>query len=172
MKKVVVIGPESTGKSTLSEQLASCYQTAWVHEYARDYLTPSQNIYTEADLLHIAKGQVALEETIAASATGMLICDTDLYVMKVWSEHSYGRCHKWILEQIAVRKYDFYILTDIDMAWTPDPLREHGEAHMRNYFFKQYLDILINSNVPWVKVSGNELQRLQQAQNALKHLAA
>src|SRR5690606_31123528 len=87
MKKVVILGPESTGKSTLSQQLATHYHTEWVPEYARQYLEELGRPYEQHDLLTIAAGQLGLEDEMAQKAQGLLICDTDLYVIKVWSEH-------------------------------------------------------------------------------------
>ena len=164
----MVIGPESTGKSTLSNALARELKTVWVDEYARHYLQKIQNHYTENDLLEIAKGQLTSEDKWMQKANKYMICDTDLYVVKVWSEHAFGKCHRWILEQIAVRKYDYYILTDIDMPWEPDPLREHGALHWRNYFLNQYKDIVMNSGVPWAFVRGTHTERLQKALHHIK----
>lgn len=169
--KIVVIGPESTGKSTLSEALANELHTVWVPEYAREYLQKNGLNYKENDLLQIAKGQVQSEDELLQKANKLLICDTDLYVIKVWSEHKYGRCHPWILEQIAARKYDLYLLTDIDIVWQDGPMREHGDAAMRQYFYKVYQDIVMQSGVPWVGVSGGHEQRLQQAMEAIDSLA-
>jgi len=166
----VVIGPESTGKSTLSEALAAALNTCCNPEYARAYIEGLDCPYTEVDLALIAAGQTGTEDALLSVANGYLICDTDLYVMKVWAEHSYGHCHHSILEGIATRKYDLYLLTDIDMPWTPDPQREHGEEAMRRYFFNQYHDIVVNSGTPWVLVSGNEAQRLELALAAITAL--
>ncbi len=136
IKRIVIIGPESTGKSTLTSGLACYFDTVFVQEYAREYLEELSRPYLEEDLLIMARRQVALEEERAMQArNGLLFCDTDLQVIKVWSEDKYGRCDPWILGQIAVRKYDLYLLTDIDMLWQDDPLREHPEPEMRAYFF-------------------------------------
>jgi NadR type nicotinamide-nucleotide adenylyltransferase len=162
-KKIVVIGPESTGKSTLSEALAASLNTLWVPEYAREYCMHLTREYTEEDLLAIAKCQVQLEDKYAGEAKDYLICDTDLYVLKVWSEHKYGRCHPWILEQIASRKYDLYLLTDIDIEWQDDPLREHADPEMRRYFHNVYKNIVAESGVPWVAISGSPQERLKKA---------
>ncbi|MCD6063539.1 MAG: ATPase [Flavipsychrobacter sp.] len=170
VKKIVVIGPESTGKSTLSEALAESLQTVWVPEYARGYLEKRHGTYDEADLLQIAKGQLALEDNLFKKASKTLICDTDLYVIKVWSEHKYGRCHQWILDQIASRKYDLYLLTDIDFDWQDDPLREHPSAEMRQYFHKIYRDIVINSGVPYALISSTPEERLKAALQAINAL--
>ena len=106
MKKVVVIGPESTGKSTLCEQLANHYNTSWVPEYAREYLIGHGTEYTYDSLLTIAQGQAALEESYIEKTpqAKLLFIDTDQYVMKVWCEFVFGKCHSWILDQIRKRK--------------------------------------------------------------------
>jgi NadR type nicotinamide-nucleotide adenylyltransferase len=170
IKKVVITGPESTGKSTLSEALAGALHTVWVPEFARGYLEKLGRPYTEDDLLEIAKGQLRLEDELLRKANKLLICDTDLYVIKVWSEHKYGRCHPWILEQVAARKYDMYLLTDIDIAWQDDPLREHSDDAMRKYFMQVYSDITSNSGVVWEKISGASEERLQKALLAINNL--
>jgi NadR type nicotinamide-nucleotide adenylyltransferase len=170
IKKIVVIGPESTGKSTLSEALAASLQTVWVPEYARQYLEHTNGNYNETDLLEIAKGQLELEDKLLPEANRFLICDTDLYVIKIWSEHKYGRCHPWILEQISGRKYDHYLLTNIDIEWQDDPLREYPSTEMRQYFYKIYEDAIANSCTPWTKISSTPDRRLQTALRAIKEL--
>jgi NadR type nicotinamide-nucleotide adenylyltransferase len=163
LKKIVVIGPESTGKSTLSKALAKQLNTVWVPEYARTYLEQLEHEYQYEDLLTIAKGQIATEDELAQKADKYLICDTDLYVIKVWSEHKYGKTDAFILETIAQREYDAYILCDIDMPWDEDPLREHPEPQMRRYFYYMYLDIIVESGKPFIIVRGSEKERLAQA---------
>ncbi|MBL7683949.1 MAG: ATP-binding protein [Flavipsychrobacter sp.] len=170
MKKIVVIGPESTGKSTLSKSLAEQLHTVWVPEFARTFLENLGREYTESDLLEIAKGQIAAEDVAIATADKYLVCDTDLYVIKVWSEAKFGRCHPWILEQIAQREYDLYLLAYIDTEWQDDPLREHPLPQERQYFYNIYRDIVIQSGVNWMDVRGNEQERLQLAVNAIRKL--
>lgn len=170
IRKVVIIGPESTGKSTLSAALAAAFNTNWSPEFARDYLEQLKRNYHEADLWEMAKGQLALEQKMAQTANRLLFCDTDLYVIKVWSEAKYGRCDRRILEEIARRKYDFYLLTDIDIPWQPDPLREHPETKDRQYFYRQYLDLVQQSNTPFVRISGDQVTRLNVAISAVQSL--
>ncbi len=170
IKKIVVIGPESTGKSTLSEQLAGELQTLWVPEYGRQYLEGLGREYNQDDLLQIAKGQIEQEDALAAKANRFLICDTDLHVVKVWSESKYGRCHKWILEEIAKRTYDLYLLTYIDVLWEDDPLREHPEEGQRHYFYNIYRDIVQQSSLPWIDVRGDMHERLTLAKDAVQKL--
>ena len=143
--KVAVIGPESTGKSTLCELLALHYNTQWVPEFAREYLLTHGMDYTYDDLLYIAKGQLALEDEHIQSIVGssesgvqrsrrdseLLFIDTDMYVMKVWCEFVFGKCHRWVLEQIVKRKYDLYLLCNTDLPWVKDELREYPDIERR-----------------------------------------
>lgn len=180
LKKIVIIGPESTGKSTLCEDLASHYTTAWVPEYAREYLLTYGMQYQYKDLVTIAKGQLALEDAAVAaveagiaarpgdgSRTGegcpVLFIDTDMYVMKVWSEFVFGNCDPWILDQIVRRKYDGYLLCRTDLPWTKDELREYPDLISRDKLFRMYKDCLINQATPWAEIGGIAAQRLQMA---------
>ncbi|MCK7558719.1 ATP-binding protein [Chitinophaga sedimenti] len=171
LEKVVVIGPESTGKSTLSEQLAQHYQTVWVPEFARGYIDRLHSPYEKADLTEIAKGQLAAEDTLEPSANQLLICDTDLHVVKVWSEAKYGDCDPHILQMIAERDYNLYLLTYIDIEWEHDPQREHPDPEERQYFYNIYRDIVIQSRLPWADIRGGYDERLRTAIHAIdKHI--
>jgi NadR type nicotinamide-nucleotide adenylyltransferase len=170
MKKVVVIGPESTGKSTLSEKLAAHFNTVWTPEYAREYIDQLQRPYEESDLLEIAAGQVALEQHMARQASNVLICDTDLYVIKVWSEHKYGRCDPRILQQIARQQCDLYLLTYIDLPWEEDPQREYPDPEMRHYFYDIYREIVSNSGAEWKDIRGGYEEREALAIAAVQDL--
>ena len=176
LKKIVIIGPESTGKSTLCAGLAAYFQTDWVPEYAREYLLTHGRNYTYADLLTIAKGQQDLEDgkaksmDLSGSGPLPLFIDTDMYVMKVWSEFVFGRCDPWILEQIVTRKYDGYLLCRTDLAWTPDELREYPDLATRETLFHIYKDCLINQAVPWAEVGGQAEERLQNAITAVEKI--
>ncbi|WP_217605531.1 AAA family ATPase [Chitinophaga sp. GbtcB8] len=163
MFKIVVLGPESTGKSTLSQKLAAHYNTVWTPEYAREYIENLSRPYEQHDLLAIARGQLQLEDEKAQQASDLLICDTDLYVIKVWSEHKYGQCDPQILEQIASRRYDLYLLTYIDIPWENDPQREYPDPQMREYFYRIYRDIVMNSGVPWADIRGSYAEREAKA---------
>jgi NadR type nicotinamide-nucleotide adenylyltransferase len=170
IKRIVVIGPESTGKSRLSEALAKELHTVWVPEYARIYLDNINRPYTEADLLSIAQRHAHYEEELEEEANRYLICDTDLHVIKVWSEAKYNSCHKSILEAIAGRRYDLYLLTYIDVEWQADPQREHPDPLMRKHFYNIYRDIVQNSGVQWVDIRGSHTERLQLAMQAINKL--
>jgi NadR type nicotinamide-nucleotide adenylyltransferase len=184
LKKIVVIGPESTGKSTLCEALAAHYQTDWVREYAREYLEKHGMEYTYETLSVIARGQLALEDEgaergrreaergqgAAAGGGGLLFIDTDLYVIKVWSEYVFGRCEAWILDEIVRRRYDAYLLANTDLPWADDPLREYPDPGVRGRLFQIYKDLLINQSVPWAEVSGVGDERLERAMGAVERL--
>ena len=174
--KIVAIGPESTGKSTLCTDLALHFSTHWCQEYAREYLIKNGTNYSYEDLLLIAKGQLALEEKALielsihhskndSTKQPILFIDTDMYVMKVWSEFVFDQCDPWILNQISERKYDGYLLCKHDLPWTKDELREYPEVEKRASLYNYYKDILINQQTPWFEVTGSETERTQQAIN-------
>ncbi|MEO6819727.1 MAG: ATP-binding protein [Ginsengibacter sp.] len=175
MKKIVVIGPESTGKSTLCKLLASHYHTAWVPEYARAFLEKYGTAYSYDDLLKIANGQMASEDKMAdeqrkyfeerkiKDEERFLFIDTDMYVMKVWCEYVFDQCHNKILNSIAERKYDAYLLCDVDLPWVADELREYPDPKERGKLFHFYKDLLVNQSTPWITISGDYEARLQNA---------
>ena len=168
MKKVAVIGPESTGKSELSEFLAKRFNTVWVPEYARIYLDNLSHPYEVSDLVNIAQGQIQLEETLIAQANQVLICDTDLYVIKVWSTFKYGFCDPRILQWIATRQYDLYLLTYTDLPWQPDPYREHPDK--REVLYGLYLNEMKSQKTPFVEIKGDRAQRRKVAVGSIKKL--
>lgn len=182
LKKIVIIGPESTGKSTLSEQLARHYETLWCPEFAREYLLTNGANYEYNDLLTIAQGQLALEDEYAARLENRSLpmleegghlpyfIDTDMYVMKVWCEFVFGRCHRFVLEQIASREYDLYLLCNVDLPWIADELREYPDLDTRRKLYSIYKDLLINQETPWVEISGGYEERLQAAIKAVDRI--
>ena len=170
IKKIVVIGPESTGKSTLCLQLAEHYQTLWCPEYAREYLDKNGTDYTYEALLTIAKGQIDLEDKVLStvdSRQSTVFIDTDMYVMKVWCEFAFNKCHSWILNQVAIRKYDLYLLCNVDLPWIKDELREYPDKETRKKLHNFYKDTMINQSVPWVDISGSYEERLSVAIKAI-----
>jgi NadR type nicotinamide-nucleotide adenylyltransferase len=170
LKKIVVIGPESTGKSSLCRQLAKHYHAPWVPEYARNYLLEHGMDYTFADLLEIAKGQIALEDAITEHATDYAFIDTDMHVMKVWCEFVFGDSHPWIISQLKERKYDLYLLCDIDLPWVADELREYPDIDTREILFNRYHQLMGEQGTPWVVIKGDYEQRLRMAVDAVDSL--
>ena len=193
IKKIVVIGPESTGKSTLCEQLAQHYKTVWCPEFAREYLLAHGVQYNYDDLLNIAKGQIALEEEYVQQVrksgspevrkraadsfrvpdlpySRLLFIDTDMYVLKVWCEFVFGNCHQWIINQIVERRYDLYLLCNTDLPWKKDALREYPDLKTREKLYATYKDIMINQSTPWADINGSIEERLQKAIRAVDAL--
>lgn len=143
--------------------------------------------YTFDDLLTIAKGQLALENEYVEEVRktesqkdrkivsdrsshsqlttnqSLLFIDTDMYVMKVWCEFVFENCHRFILDQIIERKYDLYLLCNIDLPWIKDELREYPDLESRQRLYSIYKDIMVNQSVPWVDINGDYDERLAKA---------
>jgi len=157
LKKIVITGPESTGKSNLAEALANHYKTAWVPEYARVYLNKLGRDYNYDDLLNITKGQYKLEKEYEKQSNEFLFLDTSFLVMKIWCQYKYNKCHPWIIENLEKQSCDLYLLCDIDLPWQPDPLREHPDK--RKFLFDWYQRELSHSGNRFALVSGIDEQR-------------
>jgi NadR type nicotinamide-nucleotide adenylyltransferase len=158
MKKIVVIGPESTGKTTLTKALAKHFECDYIEEYARKFIDKLDRPYQKEDILTIAQKQIELEESQKTNQP-YLFLDTDLIVCKVWSQYKYGNCHPWILQQIKTRKYHHYLLCDIDLEWQADTQREN--PNNRKELFELYKKELIESGKSFSIIRGRE--RLEQA---------
>jgi NadR type nicotinamide-nucleotide adenylyltransferase len=164
--RVVLFGPESTGKTTISRHLARHYNTVWVREYARQYLQNKWNnkrkTCENSDLLPIAKGQMKLENDLAKKADKILICDTDLLETKVYSEEFYGGFVNSDLEKAAIaNQYDLYLLTYIDTPWEEDDLRDRPE--LRIEMFNAFENALKKYNRPYIVLKGEKETRLEYA---------
>jgi len=164
--KVVVFGPESTGKTTLAKALASHYHTEWVPEYAREYLQEkwdrTQKTCRPEDLPSIASGQIARENSLTRSADRLLICDTDLLVTKVYSEVYYdGFCDPEIERYALQNTYDLYLLTSIDVPWVPDDLRDKPEE--REEMFERFKSALEHHKRSFIILKGSPEKRLKEA---------
>jgi NadR type nicotinamide-nucleotide adenylyltransferase len=188
VKKIVIIGPESTGKSTLSRQLAEHFNTIWCPEYAREYLLQNGIQYNYNDLFKIGQGQLVMEDYLESMVNSqwsmvnkdlqnakrqtpnnkLLFIDTNMYVIKVWYEYVFGRCEQFILDEIAQRKYDLYLLCNVDLPWVEEPMREYPDIERRSELYRIYKDILINQETPWAEISGNYEVRLQKAIDAVQ----
>lgn len=173
--KIVLFGPESTGKTTLSIQLAKHYNTVWVEEFARAYLQTVWNQERRTcepkDIMPIAYGQMALENRLAKRADKVLICDTDLLETKVYSEEYYGGYVDPLLEKAAVdNSYDLYLLTYIDTPWVEDDLRDRPEQRLEMFnAFKKALD---DYNRPYILLKGDKETRLKAATEAIDKIIA
>ena len=169
-KRIAIVGPESTGKSTLAEKLAKHFAEPWVPEVAREYLEKLDRPYAYEDLHQIGRQQMQLEDKLAGEAKSYLFCDTDLRVIQVWSQHRYGKVDPWVLEELARRTYDLILLCATDLPWKADPLREHPDLEMRQQFFEIYQQLSQASGFPWVLISGDTAQRLSTAIEAVGSL--
>ncbi|HAA14191.1 MAG TPA: ATPase [Cytophagales bacterium] len=168
MKKIAILGPESTGKSTLSAALAAALQTEWVPEYARVYLEALDRPYLEHDLWTIAQGQLAAESRSLQRANGWLVCDTEMTVLKIWSENAYGRVEPQLLRAWREQDYAHYFLTYIDIPWEEDPLREHPQ--LREYLFAWYAAELTLKGAPFTVIRGTIEERLAQCRQVIAGL--
>ena len=168
LKRVVVIGPESTGKSTLAASLAKHYATEWVPEYARQYVDRLDRDYKQSDLLEITKGQLASELNKEQKAKRILIYDTNLLVLKIWSDYKYGSCDPEIIKKFKEKKYDLYLLTYIDVPWEDDSQREHPK--LRKFFYSAYKSELEAFNLPYVEIRGEFFKRKKESIEAIDSL--
>ncbi len=171
--KIAVIGPESTGKSELSEQLAAHYNTLRVPEYARKYCTNLNRECTLADELAIFRGQLLSEEEALTKLKKvnklpprLLICDTTIITVKIWCEHVFGFCPDEVEQEYQQRKYDVYLLMDIDLPWEEDPLRDF--PHLRTYFMEWYIRLMKEKQANFIIISGSGDARKQKALQAIE----
>jgi len=166
---LVLTGPESCGKTTLATMLSETLQAPLVPEVSREYLDQrlsqdSQFQYSESDLLEIADRQFQSEEFALAKSPGILVCDTDLLVLIIWSEVRFGHCHDWILDafdESISRGRRHYLLCDYQIPWEPDPLREHADS--REKLFRLYLQKIEFFGLSCSIVEGDPGERLDLA---------
>ena len=172
MKRVVLIGSESTGKTTLAEQLADHFRVSWVPEFVRDYADRKGAPLEFSDHGPIARGQIALEDEFRSRAATrnehLLIQDTDLLSTAVYCAHYYGECPRWIHDAARERQPDLYLLLDIDLPWAPDAQRDRG--HMRREMQALFRDAVERSGAPFVEIRGNAHERLAAALAAMEAL--
>lgn len=152
IKQIVITGPESTGKSTLAENLAAYYKDIWVSEFARTYLSDLDRPYRKGDLTKIAKGQLLLQKLSIKKAKRYIFYDTSMLIIKVWSEYKYGTCTKWIEDHFSKQKIDLYVLTKTDLPWEYDPLRENPDS--RDELYAIYKKELLKYGKPFIEIGG------------------
>ena len=171
--KIVLFGPESTGKTTLSKQLSKHYNTVWVAEYAREYLQAKWDVKQKTceleDIMPIAIGQMKLENNLAKKANAVLICDTDLLETKVYSEMFYnGICNSILKKKALENTYDLYFLTYIDTPWISDDIRDRPDE--RETMFNAFENELIAAKRPYILLKGSKEERFNIAVEAIDKL--
>ena len=160
MKKIVVTGPESSGKTTLVKDIEANVDLHAVPEYARIYIDQLDKPYVKEDLKKIAIGQIELERSYRDKNDQVLLCDTDLLTIKIWSEYKYGCCESFIIDQLKNNLPDLYLLTSPDIPWEPDPQRENPADRIE--LFQIYKQEITRLKVPYEIIKGNPIARLDQ----------
>lgn len=162
----VVIGPESTGKTTLCEALAKHYHGFWIPEYARSYVEKLNRPYTYDDVIHIAQKQIDLEETINFKKDDYLFIDTDLIITKVWLLHVFKKYPQWLDDYLKKAYRKSYFLCSPDLPWEFDPVREN--PNLRDYFFNWYEREIVNYGYKYFIINGKNEQRIINAINCIQ----
>ena len=167
MQKILITGPESSGKSELAAALGAHYGVPWVPEFARQYLEHLPRPYEEADLLCILEGQLRLEAEKAAPGPPLLVCDTGPEVIYIWSRVRFNRVHPKIARATLEHPYDLPLLCYPDLPWAPDPLREAPDEAVRLALFEQYATVLYEMGRPYKIIRGRDAERWQCALRAV-----
>jgi NadR type nicotinamide-nucleotide adenylyltransferase len=168
VRRVCIVGPESTGKTVLARRLARYFNTVWVSEYARGLIALQNNEVTPETFPKIVRGQIASEEALACQANRVLVCDTDSIVTSIWAEHFCGVCPAWVLEEADRRQYDLYLLMEPDAPWIDDPQRFLPEKRFE--FFRRLRRELDDRRRPYVLIGGSWEDRFTSAVKAVEAL--
>ncbi len=163
--KIAIVGPESTGKSTMSAFLADHYNTVWVPEFARAYCNNLSEPPTWQDEINMFYGQIDLENQMLHTANHILICDTTFITVKIWSDHTFGQTPQQVIDELSHHHYDLYLLLDIDLPWQDDPLRDF--PHLREHFMQIWYKELEALNARYTVISGSGSTRYQNAINSI-----
>ena len=163
--RIVILGPESTGKTTLCKELALHYNAVWMPEYAREYVEKLKRPYTKEDVLHIARKQIEKEEEYSKKSS-LLFLDTDLIITKVWLLHVYKTCPNWIDESLKIAHRTHYLVCKPDLPWEFDPVRENPE--LRDFLMEWYCREIENYGYTFSFVSGTGKNRTNNAIQILK----
>lgn len=170
LKKIAIVGPEASGKSVLTKELAQHFKTSFAEEYSREYLEGIGLAYSRSDLVEIAKGQTRNEETAIKQANDWVFFDTNILVIKIWSLYKYQKLNPRITKLHQERSYDLHLLLRPDLIYENDPLRENPSIEERNELFEMYLHELKVSQTPFRIVEGRDEKRLNSALSILESI--
>jgi len=168
LKRVVITGSESVGKTTLAGKLAKQFQTNWVPEYAREYLEKRERFVIEKDIPYIAQGHLQSEVELAKNANRVLFLDTDLLTTRIYSEHYFGSCPSWLKNYAYQMQYDDSLFLDIDIPWEKDPLRDLG--HIRNEMKEKFINGMNSAKRKFHLIQGDFLQRERAATERIEFI--
>ncbi|MEI6680146.1 MAG: ATP-binding protein [Mariniphaga sp.] len=170
IKKIVITGPESTGKTELAKALSLQLNVAWIPEYARSYIENLGRAYEYEDVVQIARYQIAQETKVALTINrGLLIFDTWLIITKIWFDLVYEKCPEWVVEHIHSSRIDLFLVCNTDLPWIADPVRENG-GDKREHLLKLYCDEIRSFGFKYELIDGIGNERTVHAINALaKH---
>lgn len=171
MIKVIVCGPESTGKTTLARFLAGRFNGAFVPEYAREYIGQLNRNYTYDDVIAIAEKQIEKFQSLKKKDAKFVFFDTGLIITKIWFLEVFGSCPTWIDEQISLCKPNLYFLCHYDLPWEFDPLRENGSNERRAFLFDKYLEEIKKTGCNYKIIKGFKEERYNLAIETLKVFA-
>ena len=164
MIRIGVIGPESSGKSTLCKVLHERYGYQWIKEYARTYVEQLSRPYTYDDVQRIAQQQIS--EIKGVYPESVVLYDTELIITKVWMEHVYGKVAEEVIEALRAYPMDKYLLLAPDLPAEPDPVRENLDK--RQYFFEWYEREIQATGVPYTVIRGEGETRIRNAYKAIQ----
>ena len=166
MRRIVVTGSESTGKTTLARMLADRYGTVATPEFSREYADARKVPLDRHDVEAIAVGQIATEDRwMWRAQRGLLFLDTDLFSTVVYGSHYYGSLEPWIERVAEERRGDLYLLLDIDVPWVHDTIRDRGAQRAEMHAL--FRGMLERYRLPYVTISGDWGERLQRALGAV-----
>lgn len=168
-KKIVITGPESTGKTVLCRQLAAHFSAPFVPEYAREYVVSLGRRYTYTDIEYIARKQTEIEKEFSLNARNYLFFDTYLIITKIWFQWCYNKYPKWIDTWLQASDVDLFLLCNTDIPWESDEVRENGGEN-RNTLFNLYLNEIKKYNFRYSIISETGTKRIENAIKAIENI--
>ena len=170
VRRVLITGPEATGKSSLCKRLAELYKEPWVPEFAREYLASQNGKYAQADLDLMLKGQLKSESEMELGSSSFLFCDTGPDNYWVWSYYKFKEVSDYVNKQVKEMNYDLVLLLDVDLPWESDPLRENPSYYERREILVLFQTVLSEQEINYKLISGTGDIRIKRAVKAIEAL--